>query len=331
MRYRFGTMRGFLTVSKVLATVWLFCAAGGVFGKGQGGPLEGVERVVFLGDSITQGGHYVADVECWMVAQGYDVEVLNLGLGSETASQLTKEENEGHLRRFGFGRPWIGDRLERLLEATKPDWIFLCYGMNDAENLPAGQKGLQRFSEAITELREKAFQSGVKRVVVCTPPVHDSKTDEPSKRQLAIASFAKWELAQREKGWDVVDMHNPMWARLQEGRAESRDFVLAKDGVHPQREGHWIMGREILRQLFDVKVEGLNSAEELFTTHGKKARGLVYRRMRVNFDDWMSEIGHQRPKTSGGPGVARKLSREQSREEVARLTKQLEEVLEVGE
>src|SRR5271170_6985242 len=43
--------------------------------------LSGVHRIVFLGDSITQAGDYVTDCECWLLAHGFEIEVLNLGLG----------------------------------------------------------------------------------------------------------------------------------------------------------------------------------------------------------------------------------------------------------
>ena len=53
--------------------------------------LRGVRRIVFLGDSITQAGDYVTDFECGLLARGIQVEVLNLGLGSETATDLTSQ------------------------------------------------------------------------------------------------------------------------------------------------------------------------------------------------------------------------------------------------
>ena len=113
--------------------------------------LPGVHRIVFLGDSITQGGDYVTDVECWLLAHGLQVEVLNLGLGSETASDLTPEENGGHLKKHGFGRPFVSERLERALAATKPDLLFACYGMNDGGSLPPDTSGTKRFARRRSE------------------------------------------------------------------------------------------------------------------------------------------------------------------------------------
>ena len=102
--------------------------------------LSGAHRIVFLGDSITQAGDYVTDFDCWLVSRNLNIEVLNLGLGSETAADLTESENTGHKTAFGFGRPAISERLERVLTETKPDILFVCYGMNDAGSLPPDNK-----------------------------------------------------------------------------------------------------------------------------------------------------------------------------------------------
>jgi hypothetical protein len=68
--------------------------------------LRGVHRIFFLGDSITQAGDYVTDCECWLLAHGFQIEILNLGLGSETASDLTSEENAAHLKTSRRDADW---------------------------------------------------------------------------------------------------------------------------------------------------------------------------------------------------------------------------------
>ena len=54
----------------------------------------------------------------WLLAHGFEVEILDLGLASETVTDLTQEENAAHLRSFGFGRPFLSERLDRVLAAT---------------------------------------------------------------------------------------------------------------------------------------------------------------------------------------------------------------------
>jgi lysophospholipase L1-like esterase len=266
--------------------------------------LRGVHCIVFLGDSITQAGDYVTDCECWLLAHRFQIEVLNLGLASETASDLTPAENAPHLKTYGFGRPFVSERLDRALAATKPDLLFACYGMNDAGSLPPDATGTRRFAEAITHLRESATKAGVKRVVVCTPPVFDAKGDAKQNSQDEnLTRYTAWLLSQRAAGWNVVDIHTPMRRALDEGRARNPAFQFAADGVHPGREGHWLMAREILTQFFGANLDGVTSAEDLFPAHGTEIRKLVQERMVILFNAWMTQIPHQRPGVPGGPGA----------------------------
>lgn len=290
--------------------------------------LAGVNRIVILGDSITQGGDYVTDFECWLAANGLKTEVINLGLGSETASDLTAEENAGHLKAHGFGRPTVGERLDRALAATKPELLVVCFGMNDGSSLPSNDEGLKRFSEAITHLRETALKSGVKRVILCTPPVRDDKGNASLKfHDENLTRYTEWLLTKRTAGWDVVDFHGPMRKVLDLGREENPAFLISPDGVHPNREGHWIMTRELLTQSFGAKLEGVASAEALFPAHGAEIRKLVDQRMRLRFNTWMTKIGHKRPGVPGGPGSKPGPTVEQANEQAAAITKQIEELM----
>lgn len=263
--------------------------------------MKDVRRIVFLGDSITHKGDYVADVECWLLSRGIEVEVLNLGLGSETATNLTPEENESHLKKYGFGKVFVSERLGRVLTETKPDLLFACYGMNDT-NLPADESGLQRYAQAITSLREKALASGVKRVVLLTPPIHDNKKNaasNPSDQKLT--RYTSWLLGKRNEGWLVVDIHTPMHSALDAARAKKPAFLFAEDGVHPSREGHWLMAREILKQAFGEAVPDIYCSEQLFPFLGAEIRDQVRLRQELLFNAWMTKIGHTRPNVAGGP------------------------------
>ena len=293
--------------------------------------LGGVHRIVFLGDSITQGGDYVTDFECWLLAQGWPLEVINLGLGSETATELTPQENAAHLKKYGFGRPCVTERLDRALAATKPDLLFVCYGMNDGGSLPPDDSGMQRFADAVTHLRDAALKVGVKRVVLCTPPVQDAKGTATLKfHDENLARYTAWLLSKRADGWDVVDIHTPMRTALDAGRAKDPAFQFAKDGIHPNREGHWLMAREILTQFLGAKLDGVAAAEDLFSAHGTKIRGLVHTRMVVLFNAWMTSIGHKRPGVAGAPGAKPGLPLVQANEQAAAIAQQIKSEMSVA-
>jgi lysophospholipase L1-like esterase len=291
--------------------------------------LKDVSRIVVLGDSITQAGDYVTDLECWFAAQKIPVEVISLGLGSETVSDLTSEENHDHLKRHGFARPFISERMGRVVENTKPDLLIACYGMNDGSSLPPDESGTKRFGDACTALRDAVMKGGARRVVFCSPPVQDSrKPGVIGGHDENLGRYTQWLLGKRTEGWDVVDIHTPMRAALEAGRAKDPAFLLAPDGVHPGREGHWIMAREILVQCFGANLDGIEKAEDLFARNGDEIRKLVAARRAVLFKAYMTKIGHQRPGVPGHPKAKPGPSIDEASAKAADLTRRIEALLE---
>jgi lysophospholipase L1-like esterase len=285
-------------------------------------PLAAVQRIVFLGDSITQAGDYVTDIECWLLSQGQQIEVIDVGLASETATDLLPEENASHLKKFGFPRPSISARLDRALAATKPDLVVACYGMNDGSGLPNTDAGLKRFSEAITRLRDTALKAGAKQVVLCTPPIHDS-AHTPDPHEQNLVAFSQWLVSKRADGWTVVDIHSPMRRELDEIRKTNPSFQFQPDGVHPDRQGHWVMAREILTQFLGANLGNATSAESFFQSNGPTIRSLVDQRRLILFSAYMGQIGHARPGVPGGPGQKPAPSLSEATAQAAQITEKI--------
>ena len=102
------------------------------------------DRVLFLGDSITQNGRYVALLEAylWAAYPRRDITVINAGLSSETVSGITEPVHPNR-------RPNIHDRLDRTLQLADPDWVFVCYGMNDGIYHPVEPRIVQAYQQGL--------------------------------------------------------------------------------------------------------------------------------------------------------------------------------------
>ena len=100
--------------------------------------------------------------------------------------------------------------------------------------------------------------------------------------------------------------------------------IRDRDGVHPGREGHWLMATEILSQFFGAKLERVAAAEDLFPAHGAEIRKLVRERMGLRFNSWMTQIGHKRPGVAGAPGAKPGLPVAEANARAADIAKQIQ-------
>ena len=292
----------------------MFGALSLVFLSAASPPLEGVHRVVFLGDSNTYAGQYVEQVETFLRASnpGLRCEFLNLGLPSETVSGLSEPGHAGGQ----FPRPDLHERLDRVLSKTKPDLVVACYGTNCGIYYPFDEARFARYCEGIGRLREHAATAGAK-VLLVTPPVFDPKPIRartlPAGRAEyrepyegyddVLERYAAWLVSQRARGWDVVDAHTPMKRHLDEARRHNPDYILAGDGVHFNDTGHWIIAREILRH-WGVPDRDLTAAPAqkalAALPHGRELLALVETRQRGLKDAWLTATGHTRPGMAKG-------------------------------
>jgi lysophospholipase L1-like esterase len=271
-------------------------------------------RIVFLGDSITYGGEYVESIETYLRTRFPEsrVQFINLGLPSETVSGLSEPGHAGG----AFPRPDLHERLERVLEKAKPDLIVACYGMNDGIYYPLSEDRFGKFQEGIRRLRERAATAGA-RVIHVTPPTFDPlplkgrtlPVGLPEYRSPyegyneVLDRYSEWLISQRAQGWEVVDAHGPMNRFLAERRRSDPNFVLARDGVHANAQGHWLIAREILRYLgAPDEIFSSDSPEALVNScpGGAEVLKLVQQRQRLLKDAWLTHVGHSRPGMNKG-------------------------------
>ena len=270
--------------------------------------LQGVRRIVFLGDSITYSGQYVEWIEAYNVSRfpGQHLEFLNLGLPSETVSGLSEEGHAGGQ----FPRPDLHERLGRVLEKTKPDLVIACYGMNDGIYLPFSEERFEKFKDGVVRLREKVLAANAKIIHVTPPTFDEVKGGHPGYGN-ALDRYSDWLLAQRAAGWDVVDLHGPMNRYLAEQRMRDPNFFLAGDGVHCNETGHWIVAKQILLHFGAKDLSKVEDPQTMLAgnPHGQELLKLIQHRQRMTKDAWLTDVGHQRPGMNKGLPLAEAIAK----------------------
>ncbi len=265
---------------------------------------ENVKRVVFLGDSITHGGQYITDIETYFVTRYPDrpIELINLGLPSETVSGLSEPGHAGGK----FDRPDLHERLARVLEQTRPDLVFACYGMNDGIYMPFSDERFAKFKEGMVWLHEQVIKSG-SAIVHVTPPTFDEIKGGHPGYNFVLNLYSDWLLCQRSaSGWDVADLHEPMNRYLDQQRAKDPKFSFAGDGVHPNDLGHWIMAKQILLHLGAKDLNEVESAQAMAAVHphGQELLAMIAKRQAITKDAWLTATGHKRPGMKTGLPLA---------------------------
>ena len=266
--------------------------------------LQESKRVVFLGDSITAAGQYVAIFDTWIVAQRWKTspQLINCGLPSETVSGLSEEGHAGGK----FPPPDLAERLDRVLTLTKPDLVVACYGINCGIYQPFADERFQRYREGLERLKSQVEKFGAKLILITPPFYDDQRSPKPFSYNEVLDRYSDWLLEQRGKGWQIIDLHGPMTREVQERRKPDPQFTFQPDGVHPNEDGHWFIAQQVIRWFGDESVAAAKSPEDLLKAHALPAEllPLVKQRMSVLRDAYVAAAGHKRPGVATGLPVS---------------------------
>ncbi len=244
------------------------------------------KRVVFLGDSITQAGGYVAFTTYYLerLHPKKDFDILGLGLSSETLSGLSEDGHAGGK----FPRPCLFERLGRVLEKAKPDVVFACYGINDGIYQALDKDRFAAFQKGVTKLIEQCKTAGVKQIFLVTPPIYDftPKKDEFN-YDAVMTEYAKWETALKVDGVTVIDLHTAM-----RKARDARATPFSGDKVHPGEDGQLLIAKTILAAL------GVKAPDETVATiKADPLFKLVEQKRGLRSAAWMKHVGYTREKT----------------------------------
>lgn len=257
-----------------------------------------VERIVFLGNSITYIGKYIEFIDAFYTINFPEKSytIINAGLPSETVSGLSEPNHA----KGKFPRPDLRERLERVLAATNPDLVFSCYGMNDGIYLPFNEERFEKYKTGINWLNEEVEKAGAE-IIHITPPIYDERKGAAYANVLDI--YSDWLISNRyTNGWRVIDIHWPMKKALEDYRTEDSTFVFAKDGVHPLEQGHFEMSKYILLSLDESSISETDDADNFLSDHenGREILELVKKRQKISRDAWLTHTGHKRPNMKTG-------------------------------
>lgn len=202
--------------------------------------LKKGERIVFLGDSITQGGAgpkgYVTFVRQALTEKHKDlgIEVIGAGISGNKVPDLQK-------------------RLERDVLKKNPTLVVIYIGINDVwhgQKDPSRGTSKEKFEEGLKDIIGK-IQSGGARVILCTPSVIgekkdganalDAKLDEYSEISRKVAKDTKSQLCDLRKAFLThLKDHNPK---------DQASGILTSDTVHLNEAGNRFVAEAMLRCL----------------------------------------------------------------------------------
>lgn len=264
-------------------------------------PLK-AKRILVLGDSITHAGHYVAWIQTQLRLQGVDPlpQIINIGLASETCSGLSEPDHP-------FPRPDVHERLDRALAAVKPDVVVACYGMNDGIYYPFSDERFKAYQDGVNKLIEKVHAAGAKLVLMAPTPFDPVplegkgklKPDGEAKYSYmqmyekyddVLSRYGKWIMQQRDRVEMVIDLHTPIAEALAEHRKTDPKYSFSGDGIHPNVDGHRIMGDTILHAW----------GVESITEPSDELLKLMTQRQSILHDAWLTAVGHKRPGVKAG-------------------------------
>ena len=194
----------------------------------RGQELPPGERIVFLGDSITDQGGFLP-----LLAERFGAEtvLINRGLNGGIAGDLLD------------GAAIYGDEQPPLIQVLledRPNVVVVFLGINDLMQPRA--PGLEGFAEGIRRIVGEAQAAGA-RVVLATPALAGELPDGRNPHDEAIDSYAgACSGVAARTGAVFVDLRAAMMARLDAQPADRpRAGCVTYDGIHMTAEGNRVL------------------------------------------------------------------------------------------
>ena len=223
--------------------------------------LKNHDRVVFLGDSITEQRLYTTYVEAYALTRfpAWNLTFRNVGWGGDTAwLRQRAHPDEGAL----FAAPdaaqqamvekAVGTGLARDVLPLKPTVVTIDFGMNDHSYQAFREDIFKAHVRSQAELVKVLTANGARVALLTSQPIEERRPDpDQDVRNQSLRKFADGlKNVAAQQNVRFVDQFAPYMAIMMHARAAKADaFVGGGDAVHPGQVGHTIMAWAILKGL----------------------------------------------------------------------------------
>lgn len=219
------------------------------------------DRVVFLGDSITEQRLYTTYIEAYTLTRfpHWKLAFRNAGWSGDTSwlrfrystdeKALFAAADAEQLRMIETA---VTHGLERDVLPLHPTAVTIDFGMNDHAYQAFRPDIFRTYVRSETQLTKTLQEHGA-RVALLTPQPIEERRPDPQK-DVRNQSLRKFSDGLKDVATDTgalfVDQFNPyMTIMLRERAANTNAFIGRGDSVHPAPPGHTIMAWAILKGL----------------------------------------------------------------------------------
>ena len=200
--------------------------------------LKSGDRLVFLGDSITQGGAgpkgYISVFKELLAEQKPDLKVEVIGAGIS-----------------GNKVPDLERRLERDVLSKKPSVVVIYIGINDVWHSESGRgTSKEDFEAGLRRIIEQIEKVGG-RPVLCTASVIGEKTDGSNKLDKMLDEYC--EISRKvaaETKTQLIDLRKAFLAHTKANNPDNKEAgVLTTDRVHLNDAGNRFVAEQMYTAL----------------------------------------------------------------------------------
>ncbi len=222
-----------------------FCLQGPIVQAQEVTPFTNNDRVVFLGNSITDGGHYHAYIWLYYMTRfpEMNLSIQNAGIGGDRVVEMVK-------------------RLDGDVFSKRPTVLVTTFGMNDSGYFEYNGSEADKFAdekvaesyEAYKEM-EKRYKglTGTRIVLMGSSPYDEGAVIEdnvPFKgKNNAMRRIVDFQRASAQSNnWEFLDLNRPMTHINERIQQQDSSFTICgNDRIHPDNDGHMVMAYLFLK------------------------------------------------------------------------------------